>query len=35
MDEQSVRKTFKDQLKATPEQERSMAVVVRGCGAPL
>jgi putative transposase len=31
MDEQTVRKTFKDKLKPTPEQERAMACVLRRC----
>lgn len=29
MDEQTVRKTFKDKLKPTPEQERAMEFVLR------
>ena len=31
MDEQTVRKTFKYKLQPTPQQERSMAFVVRRC----
>jgi len=31
MDEQAVRKSFKYQLKPTPEQERALACVVRRC----
>src|SRR5260370_35045934 len=31
MDEQAVRKSFKDKLKPTPEQEQALALVVRRC----
>ena len=31
MEQQTVRKTFKYKLKATPQQEQAMALVVRRC----
>src|SRR5262249_22272085 len=31
MDKQGIRKTFKDKLKPTPEQEQALALVVRRC----
>ena len=33
MDEQTVRQTFKYQLKPTPDQERALAFVLRRCRA--
>jgi hypothetical protein len=31
MEQQTVRKTFKDNLNATPQQEQALAFVVRRC----